>query len=266
MTPLNFCSKSKAIQNLSCGLIVLLVLNVILLFFNYGFTFYNSQSQAVDHTKDAISIVQIVETPKPQPQSQSPNKKTMKEQLVSEDDKFDATSNEKLEEVAPRKFAGDTSLHFDVCLAFLSCRRYDLLQRVVAAALEHMKYEPISFEVSIVDNGSNFTKFYDQIISKFPEIDNYVLYRKNRGIAYGLNTLYFDSCRRSDYILTMEDDWLWNMSLIKIPIIKQAIEVLQLESQTLIGVALRQLGLKEDDIWTKTESGKWKCFVCFESL
>jgi len=64
----------------------------------------------------------------------------------------------------------------------------------------------------------------------------------------------------------MEDDWLWNMSLIKIPIIKQAIEVLQLESQTLIGVALRQLGLKEDDIWTKTESGKWKCFVCFESL
>jgi len=140
MTPLNFCSKSKAIQNLSCGLIVLLVLNVILLFFNYGFTFYNSQSQAVDHTKDAISIVQIVETPKPQPQSQSPNKKTMKEQLVSEDDKFDATSNEKLEEVAPRKFAGDTSLHFDVCLAFLSCRRYDLLQRVVAATLEHMKY------------------------------------------------------------------------------------------------------------------------------
>jgi len=115
-----------------------------------------------------------------------------------------------------------------------------------------MKYEPVTFEVALVDNGAVSDKLLQ--IMNTHNVHNVAAFSTNRGIAYGLNTLFFSLCRRSKYVLSMEDDWLWNMTLIKVPVIHQAIEVLRHE-QKLLGVAFRQLSLEPADKWTKTPSG-----------
>ena len=35
------------------------------------------------------------------------------------------------------------------------------------------------------------------------------LYRVNYGATHGFNTLLFDLCRRSEFVMTMEEDWEW---------------------------------------------------------
>jgi len=53
----------------------------------------------------------------------------------------------------------------------------------------------------------------------------------------------------------MEDDWLWNHTLIKVPILQRAIELLEYERSSLLGVALRQMDMYPGDFWQQTPSG-----------
>jgi len=144
-----------------------------------------------------------------------------------------------------------------ICLAFLSCGRYDLLERSLASVVDHMEqYEPgLAYEVALVDNCNQDagSEFVERISQRF-QIERISILRTNYGIAAGLNTLYFGLCR-APYILSGEDDWVWrpDRSGDK-SIMTAAVEALD-SDPVLIGVILREARSEVNTSWTKLKSG-----------
>lgn len=97
----------------------------------------------------------------------------------------------------------------DVCLAFLSCcNRTDLLAATLEAAVRHMEEdEPdIAYEVAWVDNGSGGATRLAERIAVL--VEHVKLSPSNRGLAWGLNSLFFELCQ-APFILVLEEDWLF---------------------------------------------------------
>jgi hypothetical protein len=93
-----------------------------------------------------------------------------------------------------------------VCLAFLSCcNRTDLLWKTMSAAVKHMEEdEPdVPYELAWLDNGSEGAKNVDS-----SEVEHVKLLESNMGLAWGLNSLFFDMCT-APYVLILEEDWLY---------------------------------------------------------
>mmetsp|Transcript_24087 Transcript_24087/g.60576 ORF Transcript_24087/g.60576 Transcript_24087/m.60576 type:complete len:451 (-) Transcript_24087:141-1493(-) len=127
-----------------------------------------------------------------------------------------------------------------VCAAFLSCGRLALLRRGMTSLVRHMEeHEPdIPYEVAWVDNNSG-----PDAIAVYLDfgIERVSLNRANYGVTHGMNTLLFDLCRRSRYVITMEEDWEWVAETSSKPAVAMAIEVLQ-HDRGVIGVVLRSEG------------------------
>ena len=96
----------------------------------------------------------------------------------------------------------------DVCCAFLSSGRLHLLRRSLSALVRHLeRFEPdILYELAWVDNDSGPGAL--DVYRDF-DFERVALYRVNYGATHGFNTLLFDLCRRSRYVMTMEEDWEW---------------------------------------------------------
>lgn len=98
-----------------------------------------------------------------------------------------------------------------VCIAFLSCcNRTDLLWKTMSAAVRHMEEdEPdVSYELAWVDNGSEDAKLVDA-----SQVEHVKLLEANMGLAWGLNSLFFDMCT-APYVLILEEDWMYMDSSI----------------------------------------------------
>eukprot|EP01098_Paradermamoeba_levis_P016939 TRINITY_DN943_c0_g3_i1.p1 TRINITY_DN943_c0_g3~~TRINITY_DN943_c0_g3_i1.p1 ORF type:complete len:382 (-),score=89.51 TRINITY_DN943_c0_g3_i1:23-1114(-) len=116
-----------------------------------------------------------------------------------------------------KKFPLDPSIRPDLCLAFLSSRRYELLQQSMISIISYLEEnEPeLNYEVVVFENAARATssdecatnEFQTKILDRF-QIDRYGKSYWNFGIAFGLNNLFFGLCR-APFILSLEDDWTW---------------------------------------------------------
>eukprot|EP01116_Phalansterium_solitarium_P007749 TRINITY_DN2063_c0_g1_i1.p1 TRINITY_DN2063_c0_g1~~TRINITY_DN2063_c0_g1_i1.p1 ORF type:complete len:329 (-),score=105.66 TRINITY_DN2063_c0_g1_i1:158-1144(-) len=143
-----------------------------------------------------------------------------------------------------------------VCVAALSCRRYDLLHATLAAVIRHLERdEPeLSYELVVFDQGQRVNETYDsgdefrrEFVTRY-QIDKYLGSREQLGVAVGLNTLWHGLCR-APYILSIEDDWLWYNDTTA-PLIADAIDVLGSGRDAWIGVYLR---LPTADVFADTD-------------
>ncbi|KAH3761206.1 hypothetical protein Pelo_6979 [Pelomyxa schiedti] len=135
-----------------------------------------------------------------------------------------------------------------VCVAALSCRRLHLLEKSLAAIINHMElYEPnLKYEICWVDNHSELDKAY-HILESFP-IEKNLLLKQNYGLGFAFNTLFFDLCRWSTYVLSIEEDWLWRPQL-NFSVIQMGISVLRNDPN--VGV----IYLKPTS--TETQASEW---------
>ena len=88
----------------------------------------------------------------------------------------------------------------DICACFLSSGRLHLLKPVVLNFRVHMaSREPwLTYEIIIYFNGGS--KEDRKIIEKELSPDLFIISRFNRGIASGMNTMFFGACRSKVYI------------------------------------------------------------------
>ena len=124
-----------------------------------------------------------------------------------------------------------------VCCAFLSSGRLPLLRRSLAGLIAHFEtHEPsIAYELAWVDNDSGPEAL--DVYRDF-DIERVALFRVNYGATHGFNTLLFDLCRRSPYVMTMEEDWEWIAERSHVPVVDMALRVLR-EDDSVLGVLLR---------------------------
>jgi len=85
-----------------------------------------------------------------------------------------------------------------------------------------MEKEGVPYELVVVEQCTNFTDFFENVLSKF-QIDHFAYKTWNTGMGYGLNTLYFGLCT-ARYMVSMEDDWAWTAQKVWI---QKAVDVLQ---------------------------------------
>eukprot|EP01116_Phalansterium_solitarium_P009364 TRINITY_DN23483_c0_g1_i1.p1 TRINITY_DN23483_c0_g1~~TRINITY_DN23483_c0_g1_i1.p1 ORF type:complete len:325 (+),score=-20.77 TRINITY_DN23483_c0_g1_i1:145-1119(+) len=127
----------------------------------------------------------------------------------------------------------------ELCVAALSCRRYDLLERTLSRAVGHLdNVEPdIDYELVVFDNGQlngSALRFRYQFVDKY-QLDKWSVSEVNRGVAYGLNVLFHGLCR-APAILSLEDDWEFHLGAG--PIVRTALNVLKHDSD-LVGVYIK---------------------------
>lgn len=95
----------------------------------------------------------------------------------------------------------------EICVAFLSCGRLEKLIRTFAGVQHLIDREPgLQFMTAIVDNGSSESVKTWIRMQKF---DRVTLLKSNVGIAAALDILW-KSCEPAQYIMNVEDDWLFN--------------------------------------------------------
>jgi hypothetical protein len=125
-----------------------------------------------------------------------------------------------------------------VCCGFVSSGRLHLLRRSLAALVRHFEeHEPaVSYELAWVDNDSGPDAL--EVYREF-DFERVALYRVNYGATHAFNTLLFDLCRRSEFVMTMEEDWEWIAERSHKPAVAWAMHVLQ-EDTLVLGVLLRQ--------------------------
>ena len=94
-----------------------------------------------------------------------------------------------------------------LCLACVSYNRLGLLQTTLRAITAHLdsEEEDVRYRIAWVDNGSKDKKKLEAIEAEFPGMRK-VWNAENKGLAWALNTLFFDLCSEP-FVLTLEEDW-----------------------------------------------------------
>ena len=125
----------------------------------------------------------------------------------------------------------------DVCVAFLSCKRLDKLQRTYKSVQRLIASEPhLRFTTAIVDNGSSEpTKAW---IRK-QRFHHSLLLDTNVGIAKAMDQLW-ESCGDARFILNVEDDWVFNEAA-PVGVISESVRILGDHSDVL-------------EVWLRTHS------------
>ncbi|KAH3731836.1 hypothetical protein Pelo_17335 [Pelomyxa schiedti] len=118
-------------------------------------------------------------------------------------------------------------LNSTVCITALSCKRRQLLEQSLESVIYHMEnFEPRSlrYQIVVTDNSGDIPQTYD-LATQFP-IEKIATFAENLGQGYGFNMAYFSLCRWSKYILSIEDDWLWEKAF-NFSVIADAIDVME---------------------------------------
>mmetsp|Transcript_10265 Transcript_10265/g.19407 ORF Transcript_10265/g.19407 Transcript_10265/m.19407 type:complete len:832 (+) Transcript_10265:132-2627(+) len=105
-----------------------------------------------------------------------------------------------------------------LCVCVLSYNRPALLRRTLTAMRDHLVTdEPnLNWSLAWVDNGSEeeHKPEMEDIRIDFGRDPLHPLMHKwfesNQGLAVAFNTLYFELCEGFPFVLTLEEDWLWN--------------------------------------------------------
>eukprot|EP01116_Phalansterium_solitarium_P010402 TRINITY_DN2513_c0_g1_i2.p1 TRINITY_DN2513_c0_g1~~TRINITY_DN2513_c0_g1_i2.p1 ORF type:complete len:194 (-),score=21.33 TRINITY_DN2513_c0_g1_i2:80-661(-) len=122
------------------------------------------------------------------------------ESVVTSVPTFSSLYNQSAESVYSHLRANPTPTKPDLCITFLSCRRYDLLARAMGSIVMHMEtfyHRNISYEMSHFDNFQhpNCTSYvHREFVEKF-HLNKHGSSFENHGISFGLNTLLFGFCR-----------------------------------------------------------------------
>ncbi|KAJ3268092.1 hypothetical protein HDV01_003476 [Terramyces sp. JEL0728] len=145
----------------------------------------------------------------------------------------------------PQKFDWDKPPK--MCVIFLSCKRPVLLERTVYALVNYMaKNEPnITYETILWDNGSG-AQYIHNVIENLP-IDRVISARQNVGIAYAFDQLMFHQCR-SEYILSLEEDWEAQQGFQEFPLIQMSMDILDNDS-------------KVHEVWLRADSHQYEHYT-----
>ncbi|KAJ3267766.1 hypothetical protein HDV01_004278 [Terramyces sp. JEL0728] len=148
----------------------------------------------------------------------------------------------------PQKFVWDSPPQ--VCAVFLSCKRPTLLEKTVSAFIKYMaKNEPnITYETILWDNDSG-VEFISNVMHTLP-IDRVIVSRQNVGIAYPFDQLLFHNCR-SEYILSLEEDWEAQEGFENFPVIRMSMDILDSDSK------VHEVWLRYDSHGYKHNSSHW---------
>eukprot|EP01105_Mastigella_eilhardi_P022639 TRINITY_DN55_c0_g1_i1.p1 TRINITY_DN55_c0_g1~~TRINITY_DN55_c0_g1_i1.p1 ORF type:complete len:400 (-),score=94.40 TRINITY_DN55_c0_g1_i1:71-1270(-) len=162
--------------------------------------------------------------------------------------------------VAPRRVF--PQLQPQVCVAALSCRRLPMLETTLSSIIAHMEKDEdgLSYEISWLDQKGT-ADGVQNITSKF-QIERVMMQAENYGIGFALNTLIFDMCRWSQYVISVEEDWRWRDEC-NFAVIRRAIEVLKEEKLANI-VVLKPVvfaGIKVSE-WRSTLHGVEYRLLC----
>ena len=131
-----------------------------------------------------------------------------------------------------------------MCLAAVSYKRLELLRRTFSAVVEHLETsEPtLRYEIAWVDNGSDEGEL-EQLGSDI-QVEHKVWNAENVGLGGALNTIYNDLCT-APYVLTLEEDWLYNpgpLPLLTSRPLAEAIALLREDADAMQEGALPQHG------------------------
>ena len=144
----------------------------------------------------------------------------------------------------------------EVCVAFLSCNRLNLLDQTIRSSLRHLQsIEPdvlSKTETIWIDNGSQNRTELQMIQETFHHVlDKVVLLRENRGLPYALNRMY-NLCE-APFLMSLENDWVVQPAVTEyeIPFFRMAIDVLKEDKRV-----IKVMGRKEYD--HKYSRGRWK--------
>eukprot|EP00854_Cymbomonas_tetramitiformis_P029388 gene29388-36600_t len=106
-----------------------------------------------------------------------------------------------------------------LCICVLSYNRIDLLRKTLTAVTQHLREDEPHLEYGIawVDNGSEDKDELQRILYEFGSDPQHPLKHQlnevNQGLASGFNALFFDLCEGYEFVLSLEEDWVWNRRL-----------------------------------------------------